>query len=381
MQSFRTSLRWCIIEFECAKYARHLRGKTIRATTAIRSIAHDYVPGHIQNPVSLVLRILASRNPEAIYALFSAGAQAALTPLDLALGVWENRIYERSAPPQRPIVFVVGPPRSGTTLVAQALIASLPVAYFNNLTSVFPRSPILVNRAASRPFRNERIEFRSFYGKSKKWFGPNDALYFWDRWLGRDRTVIPASVDEPNRTRLIQFFGAFQEAFPRPLVAKHNNMNAYANVVAPLLPTSIFLCLRRDPLYLAQALLKSRRDIHGSDDASYGLDDPAQKGRKDNNPYEAVCRQVAFYQTLEREQLEALGPDRYWIVDYEAFCNDPNAIVGRVAKYISRDPICETSVVADLKPFSASRRQNLSDEEFGLLTQELKKRSLIGDSD
>jgi len=370
-----------IIECLHANRACHLRGKTISAKTGLRTIAHDYVPGHIQNPVALVLRILSSRNPEAIYALFSAGAQAALTPLDLTLSIWEKSIYERAKPPQRPIVFVVGPPRSGTTLVAQALIASLPVAYFNNLTSVFPRSPIVVNKAAPRPCRNERIEFRSFYGKSKKWFGPNDALYFWDRWLGRDRTVIPTAIDEPNRTRLVQFFGAFQEAFPQPLVAKNNNMNAYAKIVAPLLPTSIFLCLRRDPLYLAQALLKSRRDIHGSDDASYGLDDPAQKGVTDINPYEAVCRQVAFYQKLEREQLEALGPDRYWIVDYETFCSDPNAIVRRVAKYISRDPMCETAAAADLKPFSASRRQNLSDEEFALLTQELKKRSLIGDRD
>ena len=323
------------------------------------------------------MRILASRNPEAIYALASAGMQAALMPVDLALSIQEKRFYERAKPPEQPIVFVVGPPRSGTTVVAQALIASLPVTYFSNLTSVFPRSPIIVNKMVPQPFRNDQMEFKSFYGKSKKWYGANDALYFWDRWFGRDRTVIPTTIGEPQRTQLIQFFGAFQEAFPQPLVAKHNNLNAYANIVAPLLPNAVFLCMRRNPLYLAQALLKSRRDIHGSDETTYGLDDPTRKGAKDENPYEAVCRQVAFHQKLEREQLESIGPERYWVVDYESFCIDPKAVVDRVASHIARHSLSERSVGVDLNPFSVSQRQKLSDEEFALLTRELEKRSLL----
>jgi hypothetical protein len=338
---------------------------------------HRSIPGHFSNPAALAMRILASRNGEALYALVSAAMQVALTPVDMAMSIREKRIYERAAPPRRPIVFVVGPPRSGTTVVAQVLTASLPVAYFNNLTSIFPRSPIVVNKLVRRPFRNERIAFRSFYGKSKNWYGPNDALYFWDRWFGSDRTAIPAAIGEPNRSRLIQFFGAFQEAFPLPLIAKNNNMNAYANIVAPLLPTAVFVCMRRNPLYLAQALLKSRRDIHGSDETPYGIEDPDGTAVESENPYQSVCRQVAFYQTLERAQSRAIGPERYWPVDYEAFCDNPRALVDRVANHIAPGESFDPPAGVDLNPFPISRHQKISDEEFELLTRELERRSLL----
>jgi len=346
------------------------------SVSPLRAMIHRSIPRHINNPFALAMRILASRNGEAFYALASAAAQAAVTPLDLALSLREKRICERASPPERPIAFVVGPPRSGTTVTAQVLSASLPVAYFNNLTSIFPRSPITVNKMVRRPFRNERISFRSFYGKSSNWYGPNDALYFWDRWFGSDRTIIPTAIDEPHRTQLVQFFGAFQEAFPLPLVSKNNNMNAYAKIVAPLLPTAVFVCMRRNPLYLAQALLKSRRDIHGSDETPYGLEDPQVKGAQSDNAYQSVCRQVAFHRKLETEQLQAIGPDRYWVVDYEQFCNDPTALVDRVASYIAPEKSVARTEGVDLKPFPVSQQQKISDKDFARLTAELETWSL-----
>lgn len=343
---------------------------------ALKAVVRNSVPSHFNNPVSLALRILASGNGEALYALVSAGMQICFTPLDVALSIRERQLYERAKPPRRPIVFVVGPPRSGTTIAAQVLAASLPVAYFNNLTSIFPRSPITVNKLVRRPFRNERISFRSFYGKSKHWYGPNDALYFWDRWLGTDRTTIPTAIDEPNQTRLVRFFGAFQEAFPRPLVAKNNNMNAFAKLVAPLLPTAVFICMRRNPVYLAQALLKSRRDIHGSDETAYGLEGPDGKDAKSYTPVQSVCRQVAFHRKLEREQLEAIGSDRYWIVDYEDFCENPRALVNRVAKHVAPGESVEPPSGVDLKSLPISQHQRINDNEFSLLKQELEELSL-----
>ncbi len=125
----------------------------------LRAMIHRSIPRHINNPLSLAMRIVASRNGEAFYALGSAALQVAVTPLDLALSVRERRLYDRAPLPERPIVFVVGPPRSGTTVAAQVLSAGLPVAYFNNLTSIFPRSPITVNRMvrAAVPQRPHRV--------------------------------------------------------------------------------------------------------------------------------------------------------------------------------------------------------------------------------
>ena len=60
-------------------------------------------------------------------------------------------LYAKARAPRHPIIIVVGPPRSGTTLVAQTLTHYLNLTYFNNVTSLFPRSPICGNRILRNP--------------------------------------------------------------------------------------------------------------------------------------------------------------------------------------------------------------------------------------
>ena len=74
---------------------------------------------------------------------------------------------------------------------------------------------------------------------------------------------------------MVRFFNAFEAWSGLPLVAKNNNLNASASLVAEVLPDCYFLCLTREPVFLARALLRARRDIHGREDLGYGLTAPA----------------------------------------------------------------------------------------------------------
>jgi hypothetical protein len=106
------------------------------------SSTRSFLPPHFRDPVGLALRLLRTRRPEAIHALFATGLGPLLAPLDLALVARERERLARAAAPRLPIVFVMGPPRSGTTLLALSLIRALRVAYIPNLTALFPRAPI-----------------------------------------------------------------------------------------------------------------------------------------------------------------------------------------------------------------------------------------------
>jgi len=71
------------------------------------------------------------------------------------------------------------------------------LAYFNNLTSVFPGAPITVNKLITNPFRNSQVVSTSYFGRTRGWHGPHDALGLWDRWLGSDRTQLLATIGKP----------------------------------------------------------------------------------------------------------------------------------------------------------------------------------------
>jgi Sulfotransferase family len=333
---------------------------------SLRRSLHRFVPAHFHDPFGLAARLIRSGDDAARFAMVSAALGVVATPADLILQLWERGLYDRAAPPTRPMILVCGPPRSGTTLMTQVLIRNLPVAFINNLTAIFPRSPLTANRLFGRLPQNRAVEYHSYYGKSSRLSGPNDALHLWDRWLGTDRTTIPETLGEPAADAMRRFFGAFERLYRAPLVAKNNSLNATARLVAEALPTARFLCLRRDPVYLAQSLLRARRDIHGGDETPYGLADT-----DDPDPIESVCRQVEFHERLAEQQLAAIGQARFWIVSYEGFCADPLATVRRASVEGLGEAFRPEWGDPSLRGFEVANRRRIDLEAFERLERRL----------
>lgn len=335
----------------------------------LRRILHRFVPAHFNDPFGLALRLIRSGSPDARFAMLTALLGPPASLVDSLLKPLERRLYDRASAPRLPLIFVAGPPRSGTTLVEQTLIRCLPVTYVNNLTSLFPRSPIVANRLFGRPFSNASVGEASYYGRTRATSGPNDALYLWDRWLGEDRTKVEGPLSDPQRRALAAFFGAWETAFGKPLVTKNNNLNTCAHLVAEALPTSYFLCLEREEVYLAQSLLAARQEIHGSVDIPYGVDDPAYARADSVDPLEDVCRQVRFYREAARRQLATIGDRRFWRVSYERFCEDPLALVERVANEILGIELDPATAADRARPLTASRQRILPEADFDRLRQ------------
>ncbi len=286
----------------------------------------------------------------------------AAAPLDLVLQVAEQRRYRRAKAPRLPLLFVCGAPRTGTTLVEQVLIDHLPVAYINNLTAVFPRAPLTANRIFRPAAPVRAVAYRSYYGKTVGFSGPNDGLHLWDRWLGPDRTKVPHSLTTTEQRDMRRFFGAMEEISGRPIVAKNNILNACASLVAEVFDRASFICMTRDPLFLAQSQLQARLDIHGGDDIPYGLAGAPGSRPDSTDVVEDVCRQVLYHRQIEQEQQRRIGAERFWIVRYEAFCQDPSALVDAVAGKVlgQSGPPAATR----LPPFGVSNTVRMDPERF-----------------
>lgn len=285
-----------------------------------------YVPDHISNPFPLAFRLLTSSRREARSALLLAAAGASLAPIDVLLKRVEEREYAQAQPHDQPVLLVCGPPRSGTTLLAQYLINTLEVCYTNNLTSIFPRSPITANRRLGKVAPLRPGDYAAYYGKSRGLSGANDALYIWDRWLGSDRRQVPVSLMPGSASAMPRFFGALQSLYGLPVVNKVNRLNTCASLVAEHLEHSWFFCIHREPLMLAQSLYLARQEISGNMGIAYGVQHPDPHP----DPVEDVCRQVIFHEDQARKQQKLLGSGRFSLVSYEDFCARPAAFVSAI---------------------------------------------------
>jgi hypothetical protein len=298
------------------------------------NILHRYVPAHFRHPWRLATRLLQTRDSAALYAMYLAAAGVAAAPLDLLLSSVERRREGRvGAGTTGPLVFICGAPRTGTTLVHQTLVRHLPVSHFNNLTALFPASPLTATRLFARFLGEPVVDYTNFYGRTTRLSGVNDALHLWDRWVGSDRINPQPCLSPAAADKMLRFFVAWREVVGQPLVAKCNHLNAAAHLIANVLPEATFICVERDPLWHAQSLYQARKLIHDDHRLPYGLTDSSNSTNED--PIDSVVRQVRFHADLAETQQRRIGVDRFWRVRYEEFCSDPGRLVQRVARTIN----------------------------------------------
>jgi hypothetical protein len=324
------------------------------------------VPANFQDPFGLVARLVRSRDPAALFAIASTALAAFAMPVDQVLAISERRLYARAAAPRLPIVIVTGAPRSGTTVVSQVLAAQLPVTFFNNLTAIFPRAPIVANRLFRRLLRPRPPAYRSFYGRTAGFGRQNDGLHLWDRWLGHDRYAVPAELAPDVAERMRRFFAAWEAVFGKPLLTKNNALATGATAVARALPTAHFVYVRREPAYAAQSILRAREVIQGSRAALYGVPDPERRvvGQDVATPIEAVCAQLAYHERRMQAQREELGPQRFRVVAYEDFCAAPERVVERVGREILGVDVDVAAVRAALPSFRSTNRVTVPTADF-----------------
>ena len=322
---------------------------------------HRFIPSHFHDPVGLARRLLRTGDPAAAFAMQEALLGLMAAPLDLLLYIAERQRYRKAKPPRLPILFICGAPRTGTTLVEQVLIDQLPVSYLNNLSAVFPRAPLTANRIfrPAPPVRG--LAYHSYYGKTLGFSGPNDGLQLWDRWLGKDRTKVRSALTASEQEEMRRFFGAMEELFAKPILVKNNNLNACAELIAEVFDNAFFICMVRDPLFLAQSQLRARLDIHGREDVPYGLAATADCRANPDDVIEDVCRQILYHEQLARDQQKRIGPERFWIIPYEDFCHNPSELVEAVAVRLLGQPHRPS---IPLPPFTPSNAVRVASERF-----------------
>jgi hypothetical protein len=297
-----------------------------------------YVPAHVGNPFGLARRMIFSGNAAALSTLFVTALGILCIPLDMLLSLRERRlITAAAATPARPVIFVCGPARSGTTLVFQVLCRHLDVSYLQNFTALFPRSPILVSKMYRRLFglkRDSSDRYMNYYGKTSGLGGPSEANHIWNRWVQPDATGFRTILSAAGAQEAARFFAAFGEIDHKVVISKNNNMNVFADVVAAAMPNVLVICLRRSPEFLAQSLLQARRDIHGSVSHGYGVQN-VEDAAAISDPMTSVASQVFYLNRKARELLSLVGANRFWIIDYEEFCRDPGKLVSDISKKLA----------------------------------------------
>lgn len=313
-----------------------------------------FIPDHINNPVDLTKRLLATKNKSARFTLWLTALGVLTSPIDWLLSKLIKQKH-LSGDETGPHIFVCGPARSGTTFVYQVLSQHTNVTYIRNLSALLPRSSSLATRLCSVLYRSSKNasqqSYENYYGKTPGFAAPSEANFLWNQWVTPDKSQFRTILTKEGAEKLSSYFGFLSKSTKMPTLAKNNNANVFADKIIKTLPNSYFICLNRQPEYLAQSLIRARLEINGNLNQSYGVTD-VNAAYLEEDPFDAVLDQIEYLESTAVEQQKIVGKDRFWIIDYEDFCANPTRLINRVRTEI----LTQSPIQMPLRSFTSSNQ-------------------------
>ncbi len=308
-----------------------------------------------------------------LFDFFKQGANSTLNLLNIFLSQIQGFLLPQLSKDsiEYPPVFIIGPPRSGTTLLYQLLCHRYNFRYFTNFTAWFYGAPIIAFKVENFfwPSGYSRPDYESVHGRTTGWQGPHEAGKFWYRWFpNQEYLYVPESTTSKIiLNKLRQEITSITKVARNPLLFKNVNNSMRVAPIIEALPETSFLVCYRYPVDIAQSILKGRIKRFGHKEQWWSLL-PREIEQIKQRPYwQQVVDQVYFtYKQIDRDR-EHFGADYFFDVHYEQLCRNPANTLAGIEKFLEPRGVKLEACGILPTQFSISTGQKISSEDYRLI--------------
>lgn len=269
----------------------------------------------------------------------------------------------KSGPPVGPPLFIVGAPRSGTTLTYQVITQQIRVAYFTGLMNYLYGAPNLVARVL-RPFQHRPAPiFDSTYGKITSVLSPAENANFWFQWFPEEgeqgHYVDPVDLELEPYKELKATIDSISRIAEKQMVFKNLYLSMVVGVLAQVFVDARFIFVRRERFYTCQSLFRAR--LRRSESHGWWSVKIPQYHKLQSKPlWYQVVDQVVCTENIIQEELDRFAPHRYMTVCYEDLCAQPHRVINLLEEWLSRFGYVTYTDIRVPERFSVSKEETLS---------------------
>ena len=298
-----------------------------------------------------------------------------LTPLNYLLNPLENLYlnindldYLKSSPP----VFIIGPPRSGTTVLYQLLCKHFNFGYTNNFVADWYNIPITATRLYNIfSSQTSSIELTSNFGKSSNLYGPNEFGKFWYRWFSKTHELIDNYPLIENKLRLE--IAGLTKIHQKPMLFKNVINSMRINVLSQIFDNSIFIVLNRENLDIAQSILNARIELYNNKNHSWSVITSALQTDPEIPYYKQIVNQIRGVTSNINLARKNIGDNKFIFVDYKELCNNTDQVLKSIHSQLNTRGTRVDAYNNYPNKLNYSTGKKVSDADYNLLKDELEK--------
>ncbi len=245
------------------------------------------------------------------------------TLLNPAVKIWEIRYikeYSNQLLKYQP-VFIIGAPRTGSTILYQTLTNQLDVLYVDNLVCKFNKNFFFGFWFSNKLCKQQAHNcFKSNHGDTKQCgdHAPSECGNYWYRWLPTDKHFIDYDdITEEMVKEIREEISAVINYFDKPLIFKNLNAGQRLRLLSRCFPEAKFIFVKRDPIFTAQSILKAKRKIGLVDNEFWSVMPKNYKILEKLNSYEQIVKQIYYIEKQIIEDSKLFRHNNFLTIDYK----------------------------------------------------------------
>lgn len=166
-------------------------------------------------------------------------------------------------------IFIVGLPRSGSSLLYQYIASFEEIGFIDGIASTFWENPAVGLQLSTtlRSRFDSSFSFGSNIGKGLSVFSPHEFMFFWDRHFASNvyhQKVDVENFTQSNRNALIHEVNSMMNILSKPLVFKSQFwLSQNVGLLKSIFPNSKIVYIQRDPRYVMQSIYQARLKLKG----------------------------------------------------------------------------------------------------------------------
>lgn len=239
----------------------------------------------------------------------------------------------QTAPP----VFIIGAPRSGTTLLYELMITSFRFAYISNAAHRFYRTPLTATRLFKNAVSNWRGDFSSSYGHIDGWGAPNEGGWVWQRWLTDSEWTDGSGFSEEQTHELRGLTHGLSSILQAPFLNKNVMHSNRLRLMHHIWPDVLFIEVRRDILDNARSIVRAERSNGGPEkfgDQWWSVRPKLASEYATNCDLERAVAQVVGVTRDIADDIAQLPHAPLHCVNYSHLCADPMGELAKIETFL-----------------------------------------------
>lgn len=287
----------------------------------------------------------------------------------------ERRLM-RGTDQQQPPVFIIGAPRSGTSLLYELMITRFRFAYMANAAHRFYRTPLAATRLFRRAISDWRGDFTSRYGHIDGMGAPNEGGWIWQRWMPDGDWTEGAGFSQSSLEELRRLTGGLAREFNAPFLNKNVMHSNRLQLMHRIWPEAVYIEVRRNTLDNARSILRAERasggpDVHG--DGWWSVRPRlASELAGETGTLRAAAQVVGVARDIEQD-MAVIGRERLLRVDYENICEGTESAMGAIREFLSGHGCTVAERLTVPESFALRPSKPLGDEDEAELQAALER--------